>query len=96
MRQRDIERLAAEAWNAAEQLERFAGHPSMLGNLLREIDPYGLLRPGAPQPSNLDETQDIPLRESPRMLRPTRDAWPPGTPRRALRLIGANEAGTHD
>lgn len=77
MRQQDIEKLAAAAYGAA-------GPPWNTGALLRvlrEVDPTGLYRPGVTVSSELDETQGIPLSESPRMLRPTRAAWPPGTPR---------------
>jgi hypothetical protein len=97
MRQKDIERLGAAAYGVCCG----SWHPAAVERLtavLSEIDPYGLLRPGQPVPANLDETQDIPLRDSPRMLRPSRTAWPPGTPRapRFPKLIGEPDNLLHD
>lgn len=89
MRQTDIERVMKAGWAATF-------HSGDLGPLLRlrqilcEVDPTGVYRPNAPQAPGLDleETQDIPLRDSAR-LRPDRSSWPPG-------LIGVDEASSHE
>lgn len=87
MRQRDIERLGAEAWNVVGQLENRYLQPTILGNLLREIDPHGLLRPGAPSVPTTPEADEASLRDSPRLA-----PWPA----RAPRLIGEPDSLIHD
>lgn len=68
MRQKDIERLAAAAYEVADPTGPIPFRTVLrLRTLLGEIDPYGLLRPGQPVPANLDETQELSLRESPRI-----------------------------
>lgn len=64
MKQRDIERVMAAAWKAEN---RHGDTNDELWRLLDELDPHGLYRPGAPVPVDLEETQDLPLRDCPRL-----------------------------
>lgn len=81
MRQRDIEKLAAAAYELSDPTAPipFAAVLRMRA-VLSQIDPHGLLRPGAPM-SGMDCQDDFTsLRSSPRMQRASRDAWPPRSP----------------
>lgn len=64
MRQRDIERVMAAAWDAATLIP---GGQFRLLVLLREVDPHGVYRPDGAQHPGADEPY-VPLRESPRLL----------------------------
>ena len=72
MKARDLENVLRAAWAAVNATP----HPvtSALGNLhaaMCRADPHGVYKPQAPQAPGVDleETQDIPLRDSPRLRR---------------------------
>lgn len=85
MRQRDIEKLAAAAYELSDPTAPipFAAVLRMRA-VLSQIDPHGLLRPGTlAQDAAAAQTCEAPepsLRDSPRMQRASRDAWPPRSP----------------
>ncbi len=58
MRQRDVERVMAAAWEAAD-----VWRPAGLLAVLREVDPNGVYRADAPQ-SGGDDAHDPTLRQS--------------------------------
>lgn len=75
MKARDLEAVLRAAWIATEPTGLSTGYDEQNVGLLRraltDADPHGVYRPQAPQAPgiDLDETQDIPLRDCPR-LRP--------------------------
>lgn len=73
MNQRDVERAMRAAWEAAVPAYGDMGACARLARVLSEVDPMGVYLPNAPQAPGIDleETQDVPLRNSPR-LRPAR------------------------
>lgn len=72
MKARDLESVLRAAWAAVNGNTPFARN-SALGDLhatISRADPHGVYKPQAPQPAavDLEETQDIPLRDCPRLL----------------------------
>jgi hypothetical protein len=73
MKANQLEAVLRAAWAAVNSNIPFARN-SALGDLhaaISRADPHGVYKPQAPQPAavDLEETQDIPLRDCPR-LRP--------------------------
>jgi hypothetical protein len=73
MTQKQTAALMAALWRIATAPPRRDGSPSareQVNRLLREHDPHRVYDETAPQPARVDleETQDIPLRDCPRLL----------------------------
>lgn len=72
MKARDLENVLRAAWAAVNATPHVVTTP--LGNLhaaISRADPHGVYKPQAAQPAGVDleETQDIPLRDCPRLSR---------------------------
>lgn len=74
MKQKDIERVMAAAWAAAESVQCHGAETRDLRDTLREVDPHGVYRPGAPMAGMDCQSDFVTLRESPRYIRPADEA----------------------
>lgn len=82
MRQRDIERLGAAAWETVHAINNPREGPKgwwtfavdRLEEVLTEIDPNGLLRDDAPTAGMDCQDDFVTLRYSPRYIRPADEA----------------------
>jgi hypothetical protein len=69
MKQKDIERVMAAAWDCAEAPDDAdtAFHAERLRYLLKEVDPNGAYRPASMVAMTGHDEPYVPLRQSPRM-----------------------------
>jgi hypothetical protein len=74
MRHDKLEAVMRAGWEALDSFSCVIEPLKPLHAAMHEADPDGVYKPGAPSAGDMEETQDIPLRDCPVLARDPEDA----------------------